>query len=421
MKTKRLCFAGMSIAVMLVLAAGSANAQIVRSGDIVVDLSQVEKGEPLPVTPGTDLEILGNGGFETGAFPPWYHDGAWTITTNTPHSGAYCAYDIGNHWLRQDFAPTPASEIVSATLWIKQPEEAISNIYFHYSNLPTSSQLIWPTADWQQFNVTSFITPGGIVTGIQVWGYSGGPPDPDETFFDDISIQTAGAAEVEITLTPESDPIFLTQLGGDFDYTVEIVNLGTSPATVDAWTEAVFLYPDTVWFGPFINRSITIAAGATLTRDLTQYVPASAPDGIYLYYGRLGDYPATVYSEDFFEVRKGVWSGDGQEPVVGWELSGWDEDLSAAGITPTMFALNPPSPNPFNPEASLSYTVGEAGRASLKVYDISGRLVIILAEGYHPPGKYEVRWNGENAASGLYFFHLCSGGEVSVQKGILLK
>nr|MBC8205476.1 T9SS type A sorting domain-containing protein [FCB group bacterium] len=395
--------------------------EIVRSGDFVVDLSQVEKAVPLQITNMTDQEILQNGGFETGDFPPWYHDGAWTVSTTGQHSGAYCAYDIGNHWLRQDFNPIPVSEIVSATIWARQPESAISCIQFHFSNLPTTSDLIWPTDQWQQFDLTSFITPGGIVTGIQVWGYSGGGPFADETFFDDVSIQTTAASNVQIMMIPAVSPIYLPPEGGTFEYWVEISNLETYPVICDAWTDAMLVSPDTIYFGPFLNRNITIAAGATIFRTLFQTVPGIAPDGIYHYYGRLGYYPGfIIYSEDYFVVNKGIYAGEGIHSSAGWNISGWEGDIAEIG-NPRSFALYPPSPNPFNPAANLRYMVSEASEVNLAVFDVQGRLITTLVEGFHPAGGYEAVWNSGTVASGVYFFKLDIGWETFIQKGLLVK
>jgi len=282
--------------------------QIVQSGNIIIDLSEGKGLNPPIVTVLTDIEMIQNGGFETGNFTPWYHDGAWTISYHNPHTGTYCAYDIGNHWLMQDIPPTPASQIVSATVWCRQPEDQISAIDFLYSNLPYSEDLIWPTPNWTQYNVTSFIEPTGIVIGIRVWGYSGGGPDPDETYFDDISIMTAGAPQVSIELTPSQPIIYLPPEGGTFEYSALISNTGTSITLGDVWTSAIFYGPpDTLYYGPFLLRSFSLNPGASILRQMMQNVPAGAPNGIYHFFGKVGTYPATVWDEDYFEVHKGIY------------------------------------------------------------------------------------------------------------------
>lgn len=417
---KTILTAAVIVAVILSLGTSS-SAQIVQSGSFTIDLDEVERGSNPPVNPGTDDELLSNSGFETGSFTPWYHDGAWSISTHNPHAGTYCAYDIGNHWVRQDISPTPAADIVSATLWMRQPEAAISAIDFFYSNLPYSEDIIWVSANWEQYNVTSFIEPGGIVTAIRIYGYSGGGALPDETFLDDVSIQTFGMPEVTITLTPATFPIYLPPEGGTFDYNVEIANIGTGTANFQAWTEAHFFMPDTMLFGPLLLRNLSIGIGGMISRDMTQFVPAAAPDGSYFFIGKIGTFPLAIIDVDSFQFNKGIYSDGTGEPVMGWECAGWDETPAEVVSAPEFFSLEAVFPNPFNIEANLSYTVGMAGDVSMKVYDVNGRLIAEIVSGYHPAGRYNARWNAGKASSGVYFFQITSSEGVSVQKGILLK
>jgi hypothetical protein len=422
MKKSQIVFNSMMfLFAIVVLIALPAQGQIVQSGNIIIDMSEVDKGVSPKVSPGSDMEILVNGGFETGSFDPWYHDGAWTTSTNSPHTGTYCAYDIGNHWVRQDFAPIPASEITSVTLWERQPEAQISAIDFFYSNLPYSEDVIFVTANWAQYNATSFIEPGGIVTGIRIWGYTGGGPAQDETFIDDISLQSVGVPRVDIELTIPVPWIEIPPEGGTFSYTVIITNLETGTSTFDAWTMATLILPDTVTYGPFLQRTLTLAGSAVLTRELSQYVPAVAPDGVYYYYGKVGDYPNTVVDLDSFMVHKGVYVEGTKMGNGTWDVTGWDECEQTAIEKPVNFNLQTPHPNPFNNSTILRFHLGTEGEIALKVYDIQGRLVETILEGYQSAGEYEVNWNGENGPSGIYFFRLSSPGQVAVVKGMLLK
>jgi hypothetical protein len=67
------------------------------------------------------------------------------------------------------------------------------------------------------------------------------------------------------------------------------------------------------------------------------------------------------------------------------------------------------SPNPFNPETSISYTVQSNGPVTMRIYGIDGRLVRTLRNAENTnAGTHEVRWNGTNEQghhmpSGIYF------------------
>ena len=66
------------------------------------------------------------------------------------------------------------------------------------------------------------------------------------------------------------------------------------------------------------------------------------------------------------------------------------------------------APNPFNPHTTLSFTLAEAGRISLRVYNVRGELVKTLKNEWLPPGGYSTDWNGTDdggraVSSGAYF------------------
>ena len=167
-------------------------AQVVQSGYTVVDVSQGQSTGQLPpdATVFSPHEMLTNRGFETGALPPWYQmSSTWVVTTIFPHSGTYCATDVGNYWIRQDFAtPIPTDSIVSITFWSRQPDNQIQAFDLMYSDGTYYEWIVWPTVNWQQFNVTSYLTMGKLMVGFRLWGYVGGGPAPDSTYIDDISI-----------------------------------------------------------------------------------------------------------------------------------------------------------------------------------------------------------------------------------------
>ena len=63
-------------------------------------------------------------------------------------------------------------------------------------------------------------------------------------------------------------------------------------------------------------------------------------------------------------------------------------------------------PNPFNPTTTISYSLQTASRVTVKVYDILGREVAILANEMQNAGEYVVKFDGSRFASGMYFYRL---------------
>jgi predicted outer membrane repeat protein len=78
-------------------------------------------------------------------------------------------------------------------------------------------------------------------------------------------------------------------------------------------------------------------------------------------------------------------------------------------------------PNPFNAVVTIRYDMPASGRASLKVYDLTGREVRTLVDKQMAAGSYSIYWNAENLPSGMYFVMLKATGQQRIQKVLLLK
>ncbi|MCK4330434.1 T9SS type A sorting domain-containing protein [candidate division WOR-3 bacterium] len=91
-----------------------------------------------------------------------------------------------------------------------------------------------------------------------------------------------------------------------------------------------------------------------------------------------------------------------------------------------VYRLTQNYPNPFCRKTVISYQLPVTSRISLKVYDISGRLVKCLVNGIREPGNYIAKWDGRGAdgdklASGIYFYRFDSGSFQDNKKLILIQ
>ncbi len=78
-------------------------------------------------------------------------------------------------------------------------------------------------------------------------------------------------------------------------------------------------------------------------------------------------------------------------------------------------------PNPFNPVTRIKFDIPESEKVSLKIFDINGKLVKILADEFISAGSYSVNWDAGNTGSGIYFCKLIAGKKTITNKMILLK
>ena len=95
--------------------------------------------------------------------------------------------------------------------------------------------------------------------------------------------------------------------------------------------------------------------------------------------------------------------------------------------TPNGFALIQNYPNPFNSVTTISYEINHSGNVTLSIYDIRGREILRLFDGFRSSGRYESIWNGmdrnrNEVASGVYIATLRLNNEsVRSMKLMLLK
>jgi hypothetical protein len=89
-------------------------------------------------------------------------------------------------------------------------------------------------------------------------------------------------------------------------------------------------------------------------------------------------------------------------------------------LHPSTFVLTA-YPNPFNPTTHLSFSIPDAGRVKLEVFDILGRNTATLLDQYQPAGDYTVPLDASAWSAGIYFVRLSSAHRQSAMKLCLIK
>ncbi|HSW54643.1 MAG TPA: T9SS type A sorting domain-containing protein [Ignavibacteriaceae bacterium] len=90
-------------------------------------------------------------------------------------------------------------------------------------------------------------------------------------------------------------------------------------------------------------------------------------------------------------------------------------------IIPSATVLFQNYPNPFNPATVIKYDLPTTSAVSLIIYDILGRKVKELVNTKQLAGRYEVKFDATNLASGVYIYKLVAEKFISSKKMILLK
>jgi len=95
-------------------------------------------------------------------------------------------------------------------------------------------------------------------------------------------------------------------------------------------------------------------------------------------------------------------------------------------LKPERYILHQNYPNPFNLETTIRYEVSEFGPVEIVIFDILGKRIKSLTSGNHPPGVYEVYWNGLDSngspvPGGMYLCRMKARGFILHKKVLLMK
>ncbi|MDI6840974.1 MAG: T9SS type A sorting domain-containing protein [bacterium] len=110
--------------------------------------------------------------------------------------------------------------------------------------------------------------------------------------------------------------------------------------------------------------------------------------------------------------------GEWSNPVIATYISGVVE---ARLPRPYEFTLYQNFPNPFTIKTTIRYTIPKSTQVSLKIYDITGRLVETLVNSKILPGYHTATWDSKEVASGIYFVRMEAGDYKQTRKIILVQ
>ncbi len=174
----------------------------------------------------------------------------------------------------------------------------------------------------------------------------------------------------------------------------------------------------------FPNGIILVQDGGTVT-DLINVDPMLGPlrdnGGFTLTHAPMAGSPAIDAGDSAYDFdqrglqRGGLGSGNGQDigavEFNGTPVAGEDTALEGA------VALLPTRPNPVMDRATISFTVLEAGAASVEVYNVLGQRVLTAFQGDAAPGSaLEADLDVSSLAAGVYLVRLESAGQTAVQQ-----
>jgi len=342
-----------------------------------------------------------------------------TIDNNTIHGN-------GSYAIRTYLSSNPfgRNNIITGNSYAFYVSSGCS-IYLTYSNI----QVYWSGAG--NINVQPFfVNPYGDDFNLMPFspcidaGSPQAPLDPDGTiadmgahYFDQNQPQGTSA----ITLTPFGSPIVLPPTGGTVWFGLSIMNSPLYFNLFDGWYN--LQQPDGQIIPMVLRTNLYLPAGGNLSRTLSLTLSSTTMPGTYTVTAYTGEHPTVIEDFDSFTFEKSATDGLPEGPATVTLSDGEvSETFELPGTAlPQATALKGNYPDPFNPTTTIAFDLAQAAPVRLAVYDLQGRQVADLVDGWRAAGSHEVTFDASGLASGLYLYVLQAGEVRSVGKMTLMK
>jgi hypothetical protein len=254
-----------------------------------------------------------------------------------------------------------------------------------------SSQTV--TAD-DQVLLTNYLQSGGrlLLTGQNV-----GEDICQSVFFQDVlgAVHTGDSLFYLILDGVEGDPLGHNQW---------LLLVGPTGAANQSSPSGVEAGPDAIEFFHYRDDP-GHHAGAIRREDPSGYRTMYFGFGLEAIAGLGGSTPLPEFIEICLNwLDEGLWVPDGDHVE-----------------TPTIWSLDPPYPNPFNPTVNVEFHVPTISQGQIAVYNVLGRQVAVIERGPWASGSRRVDWSPQSLPSGIYFLRLEAPGVQLVRKVTLLK
>jgi hypothetical protein len=88
---------------------------------------------------------------------------------------------------------------------------------------------------------------------------------------------------------------------------------------------------------------------------------------------------------------------------------------------PASFELYQNYPTPFNGQTKIKFDIYISGKYSLKIFDLTGKMIYLLFDKYLNHGIYEIIFSVSDISTGVYFYNLKSESKSKTRNFILIK
>jgi poly(beta-D-mannuronate) lyase len=199
--------------------------------------------------------------------------------------------------------------------------------------------------------------------------------------------------------------------------TVPSVPVGVYAVANTTWSESALTWNNKPASSTGLDTStVTNTAYAYITWDVTSYVQAEL---------------AASRSKVSFAMK----SLTAHDPRVFWNSKEFGsnppelvieagENLASKTKQPVLLQQASPAmqtailayPNPFRASSRITFSIQHSGNTELSVFDIQGRRVALLVNGYLSAGEHRTQFSPPAGAKGIYLLRLVNGGKAIIQR-----
>ena len=150
------------------------------------------------------------------------------------------------------------------------------------------------------------------------------------------------------------------------------------------------------------------------------------PAGTYAYYTTVDAAGASAYPYAIGPRYYGVVATDdittnGQVTITDAVTDYTPTFIGVEASRGAWFRLGQNAPNPAVEHATIAFSTPVAGHVSLRLFDLSGRVVQTLLDGAMPAGTHSVLLDGSRLPAGAYFYQVRAAGHVATRKLLLVR
>lgn len=313
---------------------------------------------------------------------------------------------------------------------VKSHAQRIENVYLHWSNGNSwqGPVILTPEAgDWYSGDIPVPEKPGLIRYYFEAFDQAhlsarlpaGGENHPfGMTVGTVLGTDILNVARSTGRWTEESNGWFLTGTGTSLD--TAGVSLVLVPIDFSGNTEQILLELDHAYsFGENAGGRLELSTDGGCTWAALVPEPGSGPGGSRPEFtgqtsseGELSLFDLSDFAGRQAFMRLSLTASSRMDQSAYWRVKSATLYQSTFDNTlefPLNFGLHTVFPNPFSANTTISYTIPEAAFTRLEAFDLLGRRIARLEEGWKEEGTYSILFDAAGLPSGVYLLHLTSG------------